>query len=114
MAKQTQAVALVDIPAHGVKAGQILQAEAATLKMHVDNGELDPHKDALAYANSQGAQVVRSTIELAAEAAAAARDALLVKVAELEALLAGATDDATKAAIAAEIDAKRAELRALG
>jgi hypothetical protein len=113
MAKLTVALALVDIVAHGVAAGQLIEADAATLKSLCDSGQADPHKDAIAYARSQNALVVRSAIELAAERVAAAADALRVEIAKLEDLLAKAEGDETKAALATELAAQRAALAAV-
>lgn len=113
MAKLIMALVLVDIASHGLKAGQLLEATAETITPLAKAGEVDPHKDAVAYARSQGVQPVRSSIELAAAELAAAQDALRIRIAELEQLLAAATDDATKGALSQELNAKRSELDAL-
>ncbi len=58
MAKLTAALVLVDVVSHGLKAGTIVEAEAGLIKaLHAD-GSVDPHKAAVAYAKSQGANVV--------------------------------------------------------
>lgn len=114
MAKPILALALVDLIAHGVKAGQILEADASIINPLVKDGQLDPHKDAVAYAKSDGRPVVRSAIEVAAELTAAIRDTALVDIAKLEDLLTKATDDETKAALGKELTAKREALAALG
>lgn len=114
MAKLILAVALLDIAAHGVKAGQILEAESPTIEALKKDGQVDPHKEAVAYARSQDAKQVRSIVELAAEAENAAKQALLVRIAELEPLVASTEDAEKKAALQAELDAKQAELKALG
>ena len=114
MAKLTIALALLDISAHGILGGQLVEAEAATIKTLADQGQVDPHKDAVAYARSQGAAVVRSAVELAAKQSAAAKDALLVEIARLEDLLTKAETDETKDALANEIATQRAALAALG
>lgn len=112
MAKLILAVALLDIVAHGVKAGQILEAEASTIEALKKDGQVDPHKEAVAYARSQDAKQVRSAIEASAEALAAAKQAVLVRIAELEQLVASTEDAEKKAALQAELDAKQAELKA--
>lgn len=114
MSKLIVALALIDISVHGVKAGQLLEAQPDTIKTLEKHGQVDPHKDAVAYARGQGQQPVRSALEAAAEARAAKADALRVRIAELQDLEAKATDDATKAAIAAEARSKQAELAELG
>lgn len=113
MAKLILAVALLDIAVHGVKAGQIIEADPATIEALKKEGQVDPHKEAVAYARSQDAKQVRSVIEVAEEAAAAAKQALLVRVAELEQLVASTEDAEKKAALKAELEAKQAELAAL-
>lgn len=57
MARLQKALALRDLPP-AVKAGQIVEGDAATIKALADDGAVDPHKDAVAYAASQGAAVV--------------------------------------------------------
>lgn len=113
MSKLASARVICDVPNHGLKVGQIVEAEPALIKALAADGSLDPHKDAIAYARSQGAEVVRSSIELAAEQIAAQADALRVEIAHLEDLLAKAEDARTKAAIGDQVEAKRAELAAL-
>ena len=83
MAKTTLALALSDIPAHGVKAGQVMEAEVACIKALVDAGWLDAAKAAVDHARASGAQQVRSAIELAAEQVAQAADAIRVEIAKL-------------------------------
>lgn len=112
--KLTQALVLVDIPAHGVKAGQLLQATAATVEALARNGEVDTAKAALAHATEQGAESVRSAAELAAEKLAADKDALRVAIAQLKDLLAKADDEPTRAAIEADLLAQANALAALG
>lgn len=112
MSKLILAVVLCDVAAHQLKAGVIVEAEASTIKSLQLAGEVDPHKDAVAYAKSQGAAVVRSCIELAAEKRESVRRALLVEIGQLEQALAAATTDDVKAAVAAQIEAKRAEVAA--
>lgn len=48
--KPTEARALVDIPAHGVKAGELLTGEASVVAALVAEGSVDPHTEAVAYA----------------------------------------------------------------
>lgn len=113
MAKLAIALVLTDIPSHGLKAGQLLEASPELIAALAKVSEVDPHKDAVAYARGQGAAVVRSGVEQAAAELAAQADALRVRIAELDDLVAKATDDATKSALAAEATAKRGELAAL-
>lgn len=113
MAKLTLARVLADVPAHGLKAGSLLEASAELITALAKTGEVDPHKDAVAYAKEIGAPLVHSAIEVAAAERAAAADALRVRVAELEGLLAKATDEATKNALSGELLAQRAALDAL-
>ena len=112
MATTKRARALVSILLHGVAAGQVLEASPEVIKALADAGEADPHKDAVAAAIAAGQPVVRSRLELEAEAAEAAANKVRVRIAELEDLLAKATDDATKAALQADLDEQRAALAA--
>lgn len=68
MAKLTAALVLVDLVSHGLKAGTIVEAEAGLIKALQADGSVDPHKDAVAYAKSQEAQVVRVGGDAAADA----------------------------------------------
>jgi hypothetical protein len=56
--KQTAARVLCDAPSHGLKAGQVLRAPAGLIKTLTDDGSVDPHPDAVAYAESIGAEVI--------------------------------------------------------
>lgn len=113
MSKLASARVICDVPNHGLKVGQIVEAEPSLIKALAADGSVDPHKDAVAYARSQNAPVMRSSVELEAERIAAAADALRVEIAQLEDLLAKAEDEATKNALAAEVIAKRADLAVL-
>lgn len=113
MAKPTLALALSDIPAHGVKAGQVMEAEAATIKALQEAGWLDTAKAAIEHARSTGAQQVRSSIELAAEQEAQAADAIRVEIAKLEDLVAKNEDPGTKAALEASLAQQRQALEEL-
>lgn len=110
MAKNTFARVLVDIPSHGLKAGQLLEATPELVKALAAMGDVDPHKDAVAYARDTAAPVARSCIELAAEQLETAQAALRVRIAELEDLVAKATDEATKQALQAELAKQQAQL----
>lgn len=114
MAKTQQARVLSDLPTHGVSAGDVLEAAAATIKQLTDAGAVDPHKDAVAHAIGGGAVVKRSIVELAAERLAAAQDAVRVEIAALKDLLAKAENEADKGAIEIQLLAKANELAALG
>ena len=111
--KLALALALVDIVSHGIKAGQLIEATPDTITALTKVGDVDPHKDAVAYARSQGAPAVRSTIELAAAERQAQEDALRVRIAELEDLAAKAGGEPTQAALHKELGDRRAELHAL-
>lgn len=49
---------LVDVPAHGLKAGQVAEAAQAVIDGLVAAGEVDPNPDAVAYALDVGGKVV--------------------------------------------------------
>lgn len=49
---------LCDIAHLGLKCGQLVQAEEKVIKPLADDGQVDAHKDAVAYAKEQGAEVV--------------------------------------------------------
>jgi|GEM_PF-2488836 len=112
MAKLIAALVLVDIAAHQLKAGTLLEATPETIKALQQAGEVDPHKDAVAHARAAGLPVVRSAIEAAAEALENQRQGLLLEIAQLEQVHATASDD-TKPAVEQQIAAKRKELDAL-
>lgn len=117
MSKLAFARVLCDVGAHGLKAGQVLEADAELIKQLAKDGSVDPHKEAVAYARQQGAQVVRSAITVAAEQRQAEMDALRIEAAQLDDLKAKATDEATAAALDAKLAALKArfdELAALG
>lgn len=65
--KNVFARVLCDVPVHGLKADQLLEASPGLIKDLAELGHVDPHKDAVAYARSTGAALARSGIELAAE-----------------------------------------------
>ena len=109
-----RARALVTLALHAVAAGQILEASPELIKQLADDGQVDPHKDAVAAALADGNAVVRSAIEQKAAELAAAAHALRVRIAELQDLQGKATDDPTTAALAAELAARQAELAELG
>ena len=111
-AKLLMALVLCDVVSHGLKAGQLLEASPELIKALTAEGSVDAHKDAIAAAKTAGAQVARSSIELAAEQLAATIDALRVEIAQLEDLHAKAEGE-TQAALAGQVTAKKAELAAL-
>lgn len=110
--KLSLALALATIAAHGVQCGELLEADPATIKSLAADGQVDPHKDAVAAAKAAGAKVVRSRIEVAAETAEKARQALLVEIEQLKALHDKAESDEARAAIAQQLAAKQAALTA--
>lgn len=52
---QAKARALVDLPQHGAKSGELLLAEALIVQALVADGSADDHPDAVAYAESLAA-----------------------------------------------------------
>jgi hypothetical protein len=58
MAKLSQARALIDIDAIGVKCGQVFQADQKTVAGLVKSGQADDDKDAVAYAKTQFKDIV--------------------------------------------------------
>lgn len=114
MAKLTTALVLCDVVAHALKAGTLVEASPDLIKTLAKSGEVDDHKDAVAYAKSQGAAVTRSCIELAAERRAARADELRVDIAKLDDLAAKPdADEATKAALTRQRLELQVELDAL-
>lgn len=107
------ALVLCDVVAHGLKAGQLLEASPELVKALAADGSVDPHKSAVAHARDTGAPTVRSSVELAAEASRAQREALLAEIAKAEAALASATDDAVRTALQRDIEQSRAALSEL-
>lgn len=53
------ALVLVDTPQHGLKCGQIVEADAGLMKQLQAAGAVDPHKEAVAHAAAHGAKRVR-------------------------------------------------------
>ena len=112
MSKSLLALVLVDVIAHGLKAGQILDADPALIKQLEKDGSVDSNREAVLYAKSQSAQIVRSAISVQTERRDAAVNALRVEIAQLEDLHAKAEGD-TKAALAAQVAVKQNDLTAL-
>jgi hypothetical protein len=112
MTKLTLALALATIHAHAVRCGELLEADPALIKNLAADGQVDPHKDAVAAAKAAGAKVVRSSIELRAAELEATRKRLLVDIALLEEALQKATDAEARAAIEQQLAAKKAALDA--
>lgn len=54
----TTAVALCDIHSHGVRAGQVIQADGLLIAALVTDGSADTAEAAIAYALEQGAETV--------------------------------------------------------
>lgn len=104
------ALVLCDVAAHGLKAGSLVEASPAVIKALQADGSVDPHKDAVAAARERGAEVQRSSVELAEEARAAKLDALRVEIAKLQDLVAAAADEATKGALERQLRAQQAAL----
>lgn len=113
MSKNILAYVLCDVPAHGLKAGQLLEASDKLVKDLEKVGSVDPHKEAVAAARQARAPIVRSSIEHAAEQASARRKTLQVEIAKAEAALKDATEESIKAALQADIEQNQAELASL-
>ena len=112
--KPNAALVLCDVPAHGLKAGQLLEGSAGLIQSLQQSGDVDPHKDAVAHARGSGAAVARSSVELAAEQRAQRADELRLEIAGLQELAAKAdADEATKNAAAAKALQLQAELAEL-
>lgn len=111
--KLGRALVLCDVVSHALKAGQILEASPELIKALTADGSVDPAKAAVAYASEQGAAVVRSAIELAAEQKAEAIARLQAEIAKAEAALKDATDEAVKTALQADIGANAQALQQL-
>lgn len=112
--KPPVALVLCDVPAHGLKAGHLLEASAGVIQSLQEAGDVDPHKDAVANARANGAPVARSSIELAAEQRAQRADELRLEIAGLQELAAKAdADEATKNAAATKALQLQAELAEL-
>lgn len=107
------ALVLCDVVAHGLKAGQLLEAKPETIDSLKKAGEVDPHKDAVRAAQDRGADKVRSAIELRAEALTEQRQALQVEIAKLEDLLTKTEQPEAQAALQAELLKQRNALQAL-
>lgn len=91
------------------KPDQVVDLPGPLAKAHAAAGDVDPHKDAVAYCvNELKAEVIVYEVPKTPEQLQLEAD-----IAALEAKLAEAPDDA-KAAIQAELDAKKAALAALG
>lgn len=114
MAKLIAALVLCDVVAHELKAGSIVEASPDLIKSLVKSGDVDDHKDAVAYARTQSAPVMRSSVEAAAEAKARKADELRIEIARLEDLAGKPeADEATKAALQQQLHDRRAALAAL-
>lgn len=110
--KLTRARVLADVAVHALLCGQVLEASPALITALAANGQVDPHKDAVGYALEQGAEVVRSRLELAQEAAQARQAELAAAVKAAEEKHAAAEGEAKAAALAelvAAHDALKAE-----
>lgn len=107
------ALVLCDVAAHGLIAGNLVEADQDLIKALAKDGSVDPHRDAVAAARKAGAMVQRSTVELAAQDKADRMDALRIDIAKLRDLAgADGTDEATKQALARELAAQEAALAA--
>lgn len=118
MAKTKTALArvLVDIVAHGVKAGQIIEADPKLIKGLQAQGSVDPHADAVAHARREGQAVVKVAVEAAqddSQGGGAAKAALETEIAALEQQRDAADAPELHQQLQAQIDAKRAELAQL-
>lgn len=112
--KLVLALVLCDVVAHGLKAGQLLEAQPDTVDALKKSGEVDPHKEAVKAAAERGAEKVRSAIELRAERIAEQRQALQVEIAKLEDLLTKAEQPEAQGALQAELLKHKSALLELG
>lgn len=112
--KLTQARCLVAIIAHGVQAGDIIEADAATIKALEKEGAVDATKEAVAHAQRSGAPVRMSAIVYAEALRREQADALRVEIAKLEALRTPEADAATTQALDQKLRAAQALLAELG
>lgn len=108
--KLVKARVISDAPHLALAIGMIALAPAPIIESLAKALVVDPHPDAVKYAEGEGCPVVK--LQTPDQAAAAA--ALEARIAELQAQLATAADDAAKAPLAAELAAKQAELAELG
>lgn len=104
MADTKQARVLRDVVHHGLKVNDIVEAPAALIKELEADGAVDSKRASVEYARSEGARVVA--------AGPLPHEAVQAEIAELQAQLEAAADDA-KPAIAERLAAKQAELAAL-
>lgn len=111
--KLVRARVLRDVPSHQLPAGALVEASAALIKALASDGSVDPHKDAVAYAVEQGAPVVRSSLELAAEARAEQVAKLQADLQAAEAAYNAAQGDEAKAAALQALTDANAALQAL-
>lgn len=56
-AQPAYARVLRDVPSHGLRVNQLLRASPATVAALTADGSVDPHPDAVAYAETTGAPV---------------------------------------------------------
>lgn len=110
--KPQRARVLADVAVHALLCGQVLEASPALIASLAAAGLVDPHKDAVAYALQQSADVVRSSLELAQEAEQARLAELTAAVEAAERKHAEAADGDAKAAALAELLAAHEALKA--
>lgn len=111
--KLQRARVLADVAVHELLCGQVLEASPALITALAASGQVDPHRDAVGYALEQGAEVVRSRLELAQEAAQARQAELLAAVKAAEEKHAAAAEGEAKAAALAELVAAHDALKAV-
>ena len=109
MSKLALALVLCDVAAHALKAGNLVEANPTLIKALAADGSVDPHREAVAYAQSKNAAVQRSSVELEVERRAAAADAKRIEIAHLQDLHSKAEGD-TAVALAKQIQTAQAEL----
>jgi hypothetical protein len=108
--KLVKARVISDAPHLGLAVGMLVLALPGLVEALAKAQVVDPHPDAVQYAERNGAELVKlkSPEEQAAVAAQQAR------VTQLEQQLADAPDDAARATLAAELAAQQAKLADLG
>lgn len=92
------------------KPDQVIEADAATIKSLKEAGNVDDHREAVAYAESQGARALVHVSE-AERAAAAERTQAEADLAALREQFAAETDAAKKSALGEQIAAAEAALK---
>lgn len=106
MGTKVRVLCLITVAGIGYKPDQVVDLPSAVAKSLAAEGQVDPHKEAVAYCIRElGAEVIVHVDPVDAEAAAAAKAAA---IADLEARIAAAAE-ADKPALQAELEKLAAE-----